>query len=206
MPFQWYESLGEYRDAGRFISQREIDGAVDRVIQIGAERMRALTGDLQEGKITVASRQTSMAREIKDLHLGAAMIARGGREQMTLGDWGWTGQRIRVQYQYLREFAADIVSGHAKMEGRLQVRAAMYAAAARGTQREMTRRVASRNGREQERNLLGASDRHCGACVSATAQGWVPIGTLPAIGSRTCLSHCRCSMRYRTLGPARLAA
>ena len=137
-----------------------------------------------------------MADEMKMLHTGAAAVGRGGWTQMSQADWGWTGQRLRAQYGYLRNFANDIATGHQPMDGRLTARAQMYAEAARATQREMIRRTAISIGRQDERNHLGAAD-HCGGCVEATARGWVPIGTLPAVGSRTCRSRCHCWIETR---------
>lgn len=198
MPFTFDESLQRYRsELGHFVSQREINAAVDQVINAGADRMRALTANLQDGSISLADWQAGMISQVKLLHLGAAMVGRGGRAQMTQSDWGWTGSRLRQQYGYLREFAHDIATGITPMDGRLVARAAMYAEASRGTQRQMMGRVAMMNGREEEKNVLGGADRHCGVCLECTHQGWVPIGTLPGIGSRTCLSHCHCSMQYR---------
>ena len=198
MPFLWDDNLQRYRnERGHWVSQREINAAVDQVISATADRMRFLTGQLQANEITLADWQAGMISQVKLLHLGAAMIGRGGRAQMSQSDWGWTGQKIRQQYTFLREFAHDIATGETPMDGRLQARAAMYAAAARGTQRQMTGRVAMMNGKEQERNQLGGSDRHCGTCVSCSAQGWVSIGTLTPIGSRSCMSNCKCSMQYR---------
>ena len=159
--------------------------------------MVAMTAQLQAHTITLAEWQTQMATEIKLLHTGAAAVGRGGWAQMTPSDWGWTGQRIRAQYGWLRNFAHDVAVGHQPMDGRVLARAAMYAEAARSTQREMQRFNAQTIGRTQERNVLGAAE-HCGGCLDATSRGWVPLGSLPAIGARTCRSRCRCSIVTRS--------
>ncbi len=199
MPFIWFEAEQRYRnERGHWVSQRAINQAVDEVIASSANLMRAMTEQLQTNAITLADWQAGMMGQMKLLHLGAAMIGRGGRAQMDQSDWGWTGQRLRQQYGYLRAMATEMAIGGTPMDGRLVARAAMYAEAARGTQRGMMGRVAMQNGRDEERNALGASDRSCGECVGCTSQGWVPIGTLTAIGSRTCLSRCKCSMQYRS--------
>ncbi len=196
--FIWDETRQQYRnELGHFVGQRQINQAVDTVIASGADTMRALTTQLQAGTISLADWQAGMMSQMKLLHLGAAMVARGGRAQMDQSDWGWTGQRLRTQYAYLREFAHDVVLGSTPMDGRLTARAAMYAEAARSTQQSMMRRVAILNGREEERNYLGPAEQNCNECIDCTAQGWVDIGTLPSIGSRRCLSRCHCSMSYR---------
>jgi hypothetical protein len=137
-----------------------------------------------------------MAQEMKLLHVGAAGVGRGGWAQMSQSDWGWTGQRLRQQYGFLRNFAHDIATGKQPMDGRLLARAGMYAEAARATQREMQRRTGMLVGRSQERNVLGAAE-HCGGCLDATARGWVPIGSLPPVGSRQCRSRCHCVIETR---------
>lgn len=206
MPYQWSEAEQRYfYPSGRPVPPAIINRALERVIQQGANNMRAATEQLQAGSISLAQWQARMADEIKLLHTGAAALGRGGWQQMGYSDWGWTGQIIRGQYAYLRQFAQDIATGHAPMDGRLVQRAAMYASGARGTQRAMQRRMAQFFGKAQELNVLGAADRHCAACLACTSQGWVPIGTLPPIGSRTCLSNCKCTMRYRDV-PMRDAA
>lgn len=207
MPFQYSPSTQRYIDtaSGRFVKNQAINDAVDGVINSAAEHMTALTQQLQSGAITLAEWQTSMAAEMKPLLVGAAAIGRGGWAQMTQSDWGWTGQRLRAQYAYLRNFAHDIATGQQPMDGRLLNRVKMYPEAARAMQREMQRRTAMLYGRTEEKNQLGAADKHCGSCLACTAQGWVPINTLPAIGSRTCLSRCQCTIITRTQAEAMAA-
>lgn len=196
--FRWSEGQQRWRDAatGRMVAQAAVNQAVDSVIVKVGERLASITEQLQSNEITLAEWQTQMAHELKMLHIGAAMVGRGGRAQMSQGDWGWTGQRLRTQYAFLRQFAQDIATGKQKMDGRLLARAQMYAQAARATQREMMRRTAGIIGRVQERNVLGSAE-HCAGCVRATSMGWVPIGTLPAIGTRECRSNCRCTIQTR---------
>lgn len=200
MAFVWSEGSQRYRDeaTGRFVSTRAVNAAVDQVIQVGQDHMVALSQQLQAGAITLAQWQQGMANEMKLLHVGAAAVGRGGWDQMNPSDWGWTGQRLRTQYGYLRNFAHDIATGAQPMDGRLLNRAGMYAEAARSTQREMQRRTGSLIGRSQERNVLGAAE-HCGGCLDATARGWVPIGSLPAIGARQCRSRCHCVIQTRVV-------
>ncbi len=187
-----------YRDAsGRFIANSEINTAVDRVIVSASDNIVTLTDRFQSGAITLDQWQAGMVAELKPLHLGAAMIGRGGQAQMTFGDWGWTGQRLRTQYGYLRNFAQQIATGAWPMDGRLAARAAMYAEAARATHREMIRRVGMMQGRQRERNLLGAAENHCPDCPELSSYGWVPIGTLPPVGGRSCRSRCRCTIVTR---------
>lgn len=204
MVFQWSESSQRYRDeqTGRFVPTATINSAVDQVITKAGLRLRDLTARLQDGAITLAEWQNAMVAELKPLYVGAAAVGRGGWAQMSQSDWGWTGQQVRQQYGFLRTFAQDIATGKQPMDGRLLARAAMYAEAARPIQREMMRRVAGQIGRVEERNRLGAADQHCGTCLDCTARGWVPLGSLPAVGARTCRSRCHCTIVTRGLQAA----
>jgi hypothetical protein len=175
----------------------QVRGAVDVVIQSTSARLQQITGGLQTGVVTIEDWRTLMAQEVKNLHLATATAANGGWAQMSQADFGWVGQRLRIQYQYLDGFAQDIASGKQPMDGTLAVRASLYAEASRGTHREMERRMARLRGEQQEKNQLGAAD-HCPGCLEQTARGWQPIGTLVPVGSRNCLSRCHCSMTYRT--------
>jgi len=194
----WSPASGRYhdQDTGRFVSNLAINQAVDSVIAQAATHLAGLTQQLQSGAITLADWQAGMAQEIKLLHTGAAALGRGGWQQMSASDWGWTGQRIKQQYQYLTNFAHDIATGKQAMDGRLIARAMMYADATRSTQKEMQRRTGMLRGNLEERNVLGAAE-HCAGCLSASGMGWVPIGTLPPIGARQCRSRCRCSIITR---------
>jgi hypothetical protein len=49
---------------------------------------------------------------------------------------------------------------------------------------------------QSERRILGLAD-HCSGCVAAAAQGWQPLGTLPAIGDTPCMGNCKCTFMYK---------
>lgn len=198
MPYTYSQSTLRYLDSrGRYVSARAINQATDYVIRDTSNRMIAFSAQLQDGSLGLDGWQNAMAAEMKRLHVGAAAMGRGGWAQMSQADWGWTGHKLRDQYAYLRNFANDIANGHQPLDGRLLTRTRLYAEAARGTQREMQRRMGQVIGHSQERNVLGAADRHCGSCLACTSQGWVPIGSLPAVGSRSCYSNCHCTIQTR---------
>jgi hypothetical protein len=199
VPFTFDPQSARYRDSvsGKFVPAAEVRGAVDVVIEQTSQRLQQITGGLQNGTLTIDDWRGLMAAEIKSLHLATASAAMGGWNQMAPADWGWVGQRLRTQYQYLDGFAQDVASGKQMMDGTLAVRASLYALAATGTNREMERRQARLRGEQQERNQLGAAD-HCPGCLDQTARGWQPIGSLMPVGSRSCLARCHCSMTYRT--------
>lgn len=198
MPFVWSPESARYRDTstGRFVPAAEVRGAVDAVIQATSERLQQITGGLQSGALTIEDWRALMAQEIKYLHLATGTAANGGWAQISQADFGWIGQRLRTQYQYLDGFAQDVASGKQAMDGTLAVRASLYAEASRATNREMERRQARLRGEQQEKSNLGAAD-HCSGCLSEAAKGWATLGSLIPVGSRTCMSRCHCWFTYR---------
>lgn len=206
MPFTFDPTTGRYRAPdGQFVRENAVRSALDTVLTGEAQAMRDLTQALVEGRLPLAAWQVGMMQEIKSAHLVGTALATGGWAEMDQSDFGWVGQRIRSQYAYLRGFAADITSGRQKLDGTVLARATLYAEAGRQTHRAAIERAAKQRGMQQERNQLGAAD-HCSGCLSATAAGWVEIGTLVPCGSRSCLSRCHCSIIYRMVRvPARAA-
>lgn len=199
MPFTFDPSVGRYRDAatGRLIREEPIARALDQVIDAQASQMRALTQSLIDGQINLATWQAQMMQSVKSVHLVGTALANGGWSQLDQSDFGWTGQRIRSQYAYLRDFANQLASGKQPLNGTALARAELYAHAGRATHSAAQERLAQQRGMEQERNQLGAAD-HCPGCLGETARGWVPIGSLIPCGSRNCLARCHCSIVWRT--------
>lgn len=118
---------------------------------------------------------------------------------MTSSDWGATGQMIRAQYDYLRNFAAEIASGQQPLDGRALVRADLYADAANGTFSEMGRRDAIENGMDEEQRVLEDTINACDGCIEQAGH-WEAIGTLDPIGAEECSTRCRCVFEYRNSG------
>lgn len=198
MTFAFDPSTGRYRDlaTGRLVLEQTARRALDQVLDAQATSMRALTQGLIDGGVSLADWQLQMMAMIKTGHLTGTSLAVGGWTQMDASDFGWTGQRIRSQYAYLRGFAADIAAGRQQLNGAALARVELYAHAARSTHRAAQQRMAKERGMEMERNQLGAAD-HCPGCLGETARGWQPIGTLIPCGSRQCLARCHCSLTYK---------
>lgn len=196
---------GRYRaDDGRFVPAAEVRRAVDNLADLSSQRMAALTTRLQSGALSLADWQQQAMAEVKSAHLAGGIAAHGGRDRMAPADYGLIGRRIRDEYGFLRQWAADIASGAAPLDGRLLSRAQLYGQAARGTYEAVRARDERNRGNDQERNVLHGGD-HCTLCPALSARGWVPIGSLPPIGSRPCKARDRCSLEYR-VAPAQAEA
>lgn len=194
-------AAGRYRDraTGRFVSELTVRGDLDKYIDAKNAKLDSLTTQLRNREISLADWQTQMRNEIRTAHTNAAMVAKGGRDQMTNADWGRTGRELRTQYEYLDKWAADIASGKVKLDGRANVRAQLYGDASRGTYEQNRRAAAATNGNNLERRILHAAES-CQDCIEYAGRGWQPIGTLPVIGASICRTNCKCTFEY-SIGP-----
>lgn len=195
--YRWNENAGRFiNERGQFVSERAVRVVVDRIADAASERMAAASERLLAGEMSVAAWQAEMMQTIKVSQIAAATIAAGGADQMTPSRYGSAGFEIKTQYQYLREFAAQIESGQQKLNGSLTARARQYGQAARVAFERAYGRGQQQRGYRSVRNVLGVAE-HCRQCLSLTAQGWMPIEQMPPIGSRICRSNDRCRLEYR---------
>jgi len=195
-----------FRDlsTGRFVSERAVRDGVDRVADLASARLGELTARFRTGEITAVQWQAEMMAQIKQAHISAALAAYGGRDAMTPARWGTVGQLIRREYAFARAFAADVLAGRQRQNGRMDARARLYGQSIRGTYENIRRREVAAAGLRFERNVLHALES-CAGCLAASAQGWVPLGTLPPVGSRTCRGNCRCTLAYTNNPQAEIA-
>lgn len=196
-PFAFDAMKGRYETAdGRLVKEAAVRAALDRVIDAQAEFMRQQTASLIAGALSLAGWQVQMLTAVKVTHLVATAVAVGGWPQMDPLWKAWTTEQVKPQYDYLIRFTVELGTGAQPLTGTVASRAAMYAAAARDTHREAQRTLAAQRMIGEECSKLGAAD-HCKVCIQEAGQGWVPFGTLLAIGKRTCLSNCRCWFEFR---------
>lgn len=203
MAFTFSPSTGRYRvaDSGRLVSESAVRAEIDRLADAASGRLAVLTERLRAGDVTLADWQSQALGVIKQGHVAAGMIAQGGKAQMTPSAFGFLGHQIRGEYGHLRDLANGIADGSVPLDGRLVARAGMYGQAARTTYETVRARHAAGRGFTEEKNTLHASES-CTQCSDLSRQDWVPLGTLPPIGSRTCLTRCRCTISRRRTEPA----
>lgn len=195
--YYWDDRAGQYRGpGGRFLPRATVRAAVDDFVGATAVQVRALSAGVRGGTVSLAAWEAGMRAAIKDTHLTAAALAKGGWAQMSPADFGLVGRRVRDQYGYLRGFVGDVASGRQALDGRFEARAALYAGAGRQTYYAQTEAELGKRGAEEERSVLHPAE-HCGECIEEAERGWVPLGDLVPVGARECRSNCQCSVDYR---------
>lgn len=190
-------TTGRYRDraTGRFVKELQVRGDLDKYIDAKNTRLDDLANQLRNREISLADWQLQMRNEMRMMHNNAAMVAKGGKAQMTQADWGRTGRELRTQYEYLDKWAAQIASGEAPMDGRMNWRAKLYGQASRGTYEQERRAMAADKGNDEEMRILHAKES-CKGCISVAGY-WAPLGDLPKLGSQDCSTNCLCTFEYR---------
>ena len=192
---------GRYRDTltGRFVPSATVRRELDRYLDASDDAARALARALRNREVSRADWELGMRRLIKNTHLNAVALERGGWANMRPQDYGRAGQIIREQYGYLKQFGLDIASGKQRIDGTLDFRAKLYTEAGRNSMyRSMHANMKAEITHVQ--SVLHARD-NCRGCLDLAGR-WFRIGD-PAYklpGNRDCLHNCRCSENFAALG------
>ena len=194
--FRWDARVRRYRRGGRFVSAGDVRRALDRAISTGDLTARALSLQLQQGQVSLATWQLGMEKLTKRAFLSASSAAQGGWQHMTPAAYGRTGVELKKQYAYLARFARQIQEGKQLLDGTVLVRAELYVEASRAFYHAEERREMEVVGFTEARSILHPAD-HCDLCVEEAAAGWRPSGQVIPIGQRTCRVRDRCSLQFR---------
>lgn len=195
--FRWNAAANRYiASNGQFVKVERIRGALDAFITGTVDAIETASNKLIAGEISLAQWQGEMMLHIKNANLAGGALEGGGWFNLSQADFGRMGQKIRGEYEYLRNFANQIESGAQPLNGRLTSRARLYGEQGRATYYEFGAIHAKEDGFKEERSFLTPSES-CSECVGEAGKNWVPIGTLIPIGKRECLSNCNCYMQYR---------
>ena len=201
--YQWEPTAGvsgRYRDTetGRFIKSASVRAELDRYLDASDDAARALARALRNREVSLADWELGMRRLIKNTHLNAIALERGGWANMRPQDYGRAGQIIREQYGYLKQFGLDIASGKQRIDGTLDFRAKLYTEAGRNTwyrshAANMTTAVT------HQRSIRGKRDS-CWQCMDLDRRVFrIDDPTFPLPGRRVCLANCGCHLEYMVI-------
>ena len=198
MPYRWEPTAGasgRYRDErGRFVASSTVRRELDRYLD-NSDPAKALAEALRGRQLSVADWEIAMRRHIKNTHLNAIALERGGYANMTPADYGRVGQIVREQYAYLKNFGRQIANGEQKLDGTLGVRANLYTQAGRESFYR-SKQANLQPGIDMVMSVRHARDS-CAECIALEGK-WFKVGD-PAYklpGQRICLKRCHCTERY----------
>ena len=192
---------------GRFVKHEnvlrvinhEIDERNKKLVAIGEEFRAELARPGVNAKVAAANWRVAMAAELKRLHVSEGMAAVGGKERFKndAAARGRVGGLLRVQYEWLDKFAAQVAANPAiaQTDDFLR-RVRMYGAAGRATYERQRHVSHKEQGYTHARRVLHAKES-CAACIAAAARGWVLIDEVSPIGTLSCRTNCRCTIIYK---------
>jgi len=183
-PWIWDDVVKRYRTpTGQFISAKNLIPLRDEFIANRMAAVNNLADQLASGQINIQQWVLNMRQEIKITYMAEYELGVGGRNMMGFVDFGSVGGQLKNQYEYLNNFANDIVQGNLSQK-QIEARSRMYIDG--GTQ--SFERARSRS------------------------MGLPQLPAYPGDGSTICRSNCKCHWRiveselgwdcYWTLGPA----
>ncbi|MBW4598906.1 MAG: hypothetical protein KME29_04660 [Calothrix sp. FI2-JRJ7] len=153
---------------------------------------------LNSGKIGIGDFQERMASSLKESHLRMAMLGAGGKKGMNPQQYGYVGQQLRRQYEYLYKFGKTL-EGATLTEAQILRRAKSYAKSANIAFRQAEFQARGRVGFYAKR-LLDPQARHCTECISYQVLTWTLISQIVAPGVNcSCGGRCRCRVVFRKL-------
>jgi hypothetical protein len=196
----WSEALQRYvTEEGKVVAPRAARAVLDETLASGAEEAKRLLRQVRSGDISIGEWQRRMQRLIKNAHLTSAAVAQGGFDQLSTQAQREVEETLSRQFERLVQFARQIEDG-LPLDGLALQRAGGYVEAARTTYERVRLRGMEEAGFAEERNVLDPGAESCEQCLTLTAAGWRPIGSMPPPGERTCLYNCRCHLERRSQG------
>lgn len=195
MSITFDKSKARFRDAkGRFISASRVHHEINKTSYKLEQNLRSIARQFNQGKINLPAFQIQMVEQIKIGHILTSTIGGGGRNQMTVSDWGKVGVQIREQYKFLNNFAREIEKGKLSAN-KIEFRAASYSKAVRESFYKQEIKIRKDAGFLFCRRILHATES-CPECVFWATKGFVPIEEQPPIGGLVCKNFCRCDLEY----------
>ena len=198
--FEFDKSTQQYRYKsgdrnGQFVSIKQLQGLTVDYQSQQVEQGQRILAELLNKDITVNNWMRQTASHLKQSHINMFALGFGGHRKMGAGEYGAIGNRLRKEYEYLRQFALEIQDGKLS-EAQISARLALYYGSTWQTYQRARERAHKANGYTQERRVTQPG-KVCGDCAGYALRGWVAIGELPAPGDQSvCKVHCRCSKEF----------
>lgn len=189
---QWDAPSRRYRMAssGRFVARSEVVKTVDLIVSDTETYLQKLSRDFTDGRISLSDWQSAFAARLRAGHTLSAAIALGGKENVSVREWGRIGAFMREQYKYLQRFAIQIESGGKINFGRVN----LYARALRNTFLNAERLRMKKGQKARWKLNARESCTGLGSCTEQASRGVQRVINFPLFGTRTCIHNCKCEL------------
>lgn len=173
MPYQYVRSLNLYREVatGRFVAKETVMGYVMQVISAGDNKGYSIATLYSTGQLSADDYGRVLKQSLKETYLQQYMLGRGGKGEMTQKDYGALGYMLRVRYQEINNYVAEI------------------------KQREDSGIPYTLDYLSNRNRLYYESSRQAYERGNSEAYGLPLLPAYPADGSTLCVSGCRCFWR-----------
>lgn len=195
--WQFSTKTQRYKDTktGKFLSAEKLTQLLRTNNSQLSEALSGIADLIVSDKITVGEWEQQTATILKNLHIQSYLLGKGGKAALTQRDYGLIGQKLQVQYRYLRGLSTDLILGRLS-EKQFRARTQLYVNKSSAMFHAGVFEAHKAAGFMFERRVQSALES-CQSCINYAAVGWVAIGTLPNPSDRCeCFSGCRCSKLY----------
>lgn len=197
----WDDELGRYVDDDEQpVTESEILAVVQAELTDLESQVDALSDELLAESIDVATWEERLAELTAAVAMLFFLFGLGDRSKLTDDHTEFVEDRLRTQYDFLRNFSTQILAGGLSA-AMIAARSKLYVHDA-----ESNHGYAQDFTHDTERfpyysNVLGSTNP-CDECPELTMRGIVARGSLPMIGTRLCQSRCHCHFAYYTTADA----
>jgi len=198
MPYD-YDIKAKQFAGERRITRREVRAEIDKLLEAVEKRSASLGKSLSADAISLAEFQSEMQDLLRSAHIIASSVGRGGRDLMTLSDWGKVGAKIAWQNRYLEKFARKIERGTLS-EASIANRAKSYSSAIFVSFSDTYQKAQTEFVEDGKNPILARlvqnSREGCEECSADAAEGWMSVDDMKEIGTRICGDFCLCDIEF----------
>jgi hypothetical protein len=196
MPHDYSLDKRQYRNANGYISRRATKLAVDKLTKHVTRESARIAKRFEDGG-SAEEFNEAMRELLRSAHIVSASVGRGGRQQMTAGDWGRVGRKIKWQYGFLDRLTAKLERGKINTAYRAKQYATAiyisYADSVMTAQKEFIEGGGDANPKNEMMCYLEQnSEEGCEECTADAEAGSMPVSEMGELGSRICGDYCKC--------------
>lgn len=194
MPTEWDKKARRFIRDGKPVPPESVRRFVVDTVEAAKGRMESIAKGYLDSRNSAAL-YTEMLEEIRSMHVALAMVAQGGREQMTNSSWARVGNVIKSERGYLRGFERDVANGK-QSDAQILARAIQYAESSYKTYENSVLQREKESGTAYARRVLDSGADHCEDCPSLATEEFLRITEVAEIGDSSCSGRCRCYLEF----------